>query len=122
MLRTCLIALTVLALFAGTVQAQPLSATEPTDPAQKGPWREAWYAYGRDIRAYCGTHFLDHIQACLNREMATQGVSPAFFADLYRTAPKPALPPVPRGTTTTCRWTSSGGMDAYESTMICTTD
>ena len=118
MLHFCLIVVMFLALIAHDVRAGSLSATPPVDPAQVGAWREAWYAYGRDIRAWCATHALNAIQPCLQREMATQGVSPAFFADLYRTAPKPALPPVPRGTTTTCRWTSS----TYESTMICTTD
>jgi hypothetical protein len=74
------------------VSAQPLSPTPPADPNLVGPWREAWYAYGREIRAWCATHYLHTLPACLEREMAKQGVSPAWFADLDKTAPRPWTP------------------------------
>jgi hypothetical protein len=87
--RCWLILISLMVLIAGNVRAQPLSPTPPQDPSLLGPWREAWYAYGREIRAWCTTHSLHAIQTCLEREMAKQGVSPAFFADLYKTAPRP---------------------------------
>jgi tetratricopeptide (TPR) repeat protein len=50
--------------------------------------QEAWYAYGREIRAWCTTHSLQTLGTCLEREMAKQGVSPAFFEKLYKSAPQ----------------------------------
>ena len=95
-------------LYAAPLPGQTLSPTPPTDATQVGPWREAWYGYGREVRAWCATHELHGLTHCLTREMARAGVSPAWFATLYATAPKPALPPVPRSSTTIdCVTTSS---------------
>lgn len=51
-------------------------------------WREAWYAYGREVRAFCATHYLKTLGACLERELAKQGVSSAFFEALYKSRPQ----------------------------------
>ena len=88
MQRFWLSLVSIVVLMTGEVPAQTLSPTPPQDPRLIGPWREAWYAYGREIRAWCATHYLRTLQTCLEREMAKQGVSPAFFEELHKSAPR----------------------------------
>jgi hypothetical protein len=65
MQRFWLLLVSIVVLMIGEVPAQTLSPTPPQNPRLLGPWREAWYAYGREVRAWCVTHHLQTLQTCL---------------------------------------------------------
>lgn len=82
----------------GMASAQALSPSPPPGGNLEA-WREAWFAYEREIRDWCVRHKLAHNQACLQEEMAKHGVTHEFFVTLHKEAlrskenPPPAQPP-----------------------------
>lgn len=87
MQRFLVLLVSILVLVSCEVFAQALSPTPPQDQSVTA-WREAWYAYGREVRAFCATHYPQTVGTCLEREMRKQGVSPAFFTELYTATPQ----------------------------------
>ena len=77
-----------------------VSAQKHSDTAAFNVWRNEWFAYERELQEWCTKNSPAALDACMQREMAKHGVSPAFFATLHAGGlPAPAPPsasgPVP---------------------------
>jgi hypothetical protein len=77
--------------------ADNVSAQVPSDTAAINMWRNEWFAYERELRAWCLKQAPAALDLCLQREMAKYGVSPAFFAMLHAgKLPATAMPSAPQ--------------------------
>jgi hypothetical protein len=71
--------------------------TQPTPCATMDDfdtWRQTWFDYERDIRAWCTKWSPTSPERCIQQEMAKHGGSPAFFTKLRqpRDEPPPRIP------------------------------
>ena len=57
-------------------------------------WRQAWFDYERELRAWCTKSSPTSLSLCMQQEMAKHGVSPDFFTKLRqpREEPPPRVP------------------------------
>ena len=64
------------------LSADIVSAQMPSDTAAINVWRNEWFAYERELRAWCTKNAPATLDTCMQQEMTKHGVSPAFFATL----------------------------------------
>src|SRR5262249_18972269 len=111
--------LSVLLLMVVDVSAQ----TRQPSPAQEqnlDTWRQEWFAYERELQAWCTARYAMMVDICLQTEMAKHGVSPAFIDNLRKSSSPlttaQASPPLPSSVTSpaaeTIALTKEGGVYA----------
>lgn len=88
------------------VGAEVAAQTSPVPASQElslEAWRQEWFAYEREITAWCTKNYAPMRAKCLQSEMAQHGVSPAFFEKLRAEAATTSPPVQPSDTSNKIR-------------------